>query len=149
MPDIILSIKPRYVDAILSGTKTFEYRRVRPNIKAGDHIIIYASSPISSIVGSFSITQMLTASPQELWRKSHGQAGLSKKDFEAYFEGVMEGVALEVDSYSRLENPLSLAMLREIYDGFHPPQSFRYVDTLPDNGQKLWARLKASLSDEY
>lgn len=141
MADIILSLKPRYVDLIFGGTKGFEYRRVRPNLERGDDVVIYASSPVSAVVGYFSVSEMLEATPRELWEQSHEHAGLSRNEFEKYFAEALAGVAIRVDHCCHFDEPLPLSRLREMYEGFHPPQSFRYVETLPDGGEKLLAHL--------
>ena len=49
---LLLSLKPRYADAILSGAKTIELRRTRPNIKVPALALIYSTSPVRSLVGS-------------------------------------------------------------------------------------------------
>lgn len=50
---ILMSIKPRFWKMIREGKKTYELRRLCPYISTGDHVVVYASSPISAVVGSF------------------------------------------------------------------------------------------------
>ena len=52
--NVILSIKPEFVEKIFSGEKQYEYRKVLFKQKV-DTVYIYASRPISKIVGEFKI----------------------------------------------------------------------------------------------
>lgn len=66
MPSIILSIKPQFVDKILKWEKKFELRKSIPN-KDFDKVIIYASAPISKIVGEFTVKQIIKSDLKSLW----------------------------------------------------------------------------------
>ena len=56
--NVILSIKPEFVEKIFSGEKQYEYRKVLFKQKV-DTVYIYASRPISKIVGEFKIEKIL------------------------------------------------------------------------------------------
>ena len=49
---MILSIHPRHVASILSGAKTVELRRTRPNVHPGQAIAIYSTNPESALVAA-------------------------------------------------------------------------------------------------
>jgi predicted transcriptional regulator len=48
---ILISIRPVFVQRLLAGTKTVEFRRIRPKVRVGQVVLIYACSPISAVVG--------------------------------------------------------------------------------------------------
>lgn len=52
--NVLLSIKPKYVDEILSGAKRYEFRRVIFR-KSVETIYIYCNSSVKRIVGSFTV----------------------------------------------------------------------------------------------
>ena len=137
MPDILLSLKPRFSKAILNGHKTFEYRRVRPNLEPDDWVFMYETSPTCAIVGAFQVGQVLEGAPAHLWSVSSGQSGLHRPEFDGYFTGAETGVAIEVAEVVRFTPALSLDVLRQSYGGFQAPQSFRYVANLPSRGHLL------------
>ena len=56
--NVILSIKPEFVEKIFSGEKQYEYRKILFKQKA-DTVYIYASRPISKIIGEFKIDEIL------------------------------------------------------------------------------------------
>lgn len=135
---LVLSLKPRYADAILSGAKTIELRRTRPNIKVPTLALIYATSPARSLVGSCCVDFIDSRTLRELWRLASVRAGVSRREFQEYFTGLTEGVALHLSSAQRAETPVSLALLRRLVPGFRPPQSFAYLSAA-DSGRILAA----------
>jgi len=124
---IFLSIRPQYAERILDGTKTVELRRVRPKyITRGACALVYVSSPIKSLIGAFRIEQVIEKPIQDLWRMVHGRAGVSRREFDAYFEGVSTGVGIFFSEVMFFHKPIELQDLKEMMD-FQPPQSFRYA----------------------
>ena len=51
---VLLSIKPQYVESILSGKKSYEFRRMIFAAQI-DTVVIYATKPIGRVVGEFGI----------------------------------------------------------------------------------------------
>ena len=135
---LVLSLKPKYADAILSGTKTVELRRTRPNIKIPTLTLIYSTSPVRSIVGSCRADWTESRTLRDLWRLTSDRTGVSRREFHEYFAGLSEGVALHLSGAQRAEAPVSLAQLRRLVGGFRPPQSFAYLPAA-DGGRILAA----------
>ena len=68
LTSVILSIKPEYAKAIMSGKKRVEFRRKifkRPVNK----VYVYSSSPVKKIIGFFIIDSIIEDSPLRLWNK--------------------------------------------------------------------------------
>ena len=82
---LFLSIKPEFANKILAKEKTIELRKVRPNIKEGDYIIIYASSPVKGVVGFGRVKKIIETSPYEMWRIYSSQLGIDKIRYDNYF----------------------------------------------------------------
>lgn len=124
---LLVSVRPRFAALLLTGEKTVELRRVAPTVQAGATIAIYASSPTCELVGTGNIVTIATASPESIW-DSHGhRTGLTRPEFDAYFDGASTAAAIEVEDVKPLPSQRSLAELRERLSGFRPPQSFRYL----------------------
>lgn len=121
---IVLSIKPRYADLILAGTKTVEFRRAWAAEKV-DAIAIYASAPIQRIVGVAQVSDVVVAKPALLWEycKKLG-GGLSKSELSAYMVGKPKGFAVLIHRVRKFDQ--GIVPSRAI-EGFTPPQSFRYM----------------------
>lgn len=121
---VLLSIKPEFAYAIFSGRKKFEFRKIIFSDSSVRKIYVYASAPISKVIGVFEVEEIIECSPRELWRKTRHGAGITKEYFDQYFAGRDKGFALKVKNAEIFEEHVEL----EVMFGFtHPPQSFRYV----------------------
>ena len=123
--NIILSIKPEYVEKIFSGEKKYEYRKIIFKQKV-DTAYIYASSPIRKIVGEFRIERIICDAPETIWRQTKEQSGVSKIFFEKYYKGRSKGVALKIMNCKEYDNWINPKLL---IPDFKAPQSFIYVNT--------------------
>lgn len=119
----ILSVKPEYAKKILSGEKTFEYRKVVFK-QPVEKVYIYATSPVRMIVGEFQIDRILRDSPKALWNITHGGSGVTQSFFNRYFKGKSLGYALRLKEVIAYSVPLSPFSLRE---DFKAPQNYIYV----------------------
>lgn len=121
---IVLSIKPKYVDMILAGTKTVEFRRAWA-AEIVDSIAIYASAPIQKIVAVAQVSDVVAAKPSLLWDycKKRG-GGLTRSELFAYMDGKAKGFAILLHNVNQFDQ--GVAPSRVITD-FSPPQSFRYL----------------------
>ena len=61
--DVILSIKPKYVQSILSGEKQYEFRKAIFKNRTIDRVFIYSSAPVKRIVALFEIGTILEDHP--------------------------------------------------------------------------------------
>ncbi len=125
---LLLSIRPKFAELILAGEKTVELRRVRPRIIAGDKVLMYVSAPTMTLLGTVEVGNVTDGAPSSIWRKVRGAAGVTKKEFDSYFESATRAVAIAVRRPRLLPNPIGLEELKELFEGFHPPQSFRYLN---------------------
>lgn len=123
---LLLSLRPRFAQAILEGTKTIELRRTRVSAPPGTLLVLYASSPVMAVVGVATLAERDTASPATIWRRYRGRLGLSRAEFSDYFTGAEHATALSIADPRTLPYPLTLARLRT-YSAFQPPQSYRYI----------------------
>ena len=127
---ILLSIKPQFVEKIRQGEKKFEFRRTLPKQNI-DGIIVYASSPISKVVGEIIIDCYLIGSVDYIWQKTKDKSGLTYSEFINYFHGKKDANAISIKKYIAYEKPVAL---KEIFPGKVPPQSYCYIE---DDEQKI------------
>ena len=125
--DVILSIKPRYSNPIISGHKTVELRRRFPtNIPTGTIAYIYSTTPVRAIIGYAEILDVLKKPIEKIWDDYEQVACIEKTDFDSYFEGVTHGFVLCFKNAQAFKREIDLNELREQYN-FIPPQSFLYA----------------------
>lgn len=122
-----LSVRPPFAQLIINGTKKVELRRVRPRVTQGALVILYASSPICSILGMFILDRVEQDDPDSVWERNHRLCGIKLEDYDAYFRDAAYAVGLHIGTTWMLEESISLASIRCIWPGFSPPQSFRYL----------------------
>ncbi len=91
-------------------------------------VLLYASSPTMQLVGQARVGEIHAASPDRIWR-DHGDAtGIVRQEFDEYFVGAAQAVAITLLDVQRLSIPRPLTDLRHRLAGFQPPQSYRYLD---------------------
>lgn len=121
----MLSIKPKYVEKILNGTKKYEYRKKIFKNRNVNTIIIYATKPIGKVVGEFYIKDIIEDNPTVIWNLTNEYSGISKDSFDDYFQNVQEGFAIEIDSFVKYKKGLNLnEVSKEVKNA---PQSFVYI----------------------
>lgn len=122
---ILMSIKPRFAEAIYAGAKRFEFRRRLPNVLAGTEVLIYETKPIGLVTGNFTIAEKLLLPIDELIAETIEFGGISEAELREYFCGVKLCGAIRIANASRLLDPRSLNL--NWYGLKRPPQSWCYV----------------------
>ena len=136
---LLLSLRPRFAAAILSGQKSTELRRRPVNAVPGTPIILYASSPVMAVLGTARLAGVHSSDPATAWHQHHSTLGLTRQEFDTYLDGATAAYLLRLCHVQELNEPLPLHHLRE-QAPFHPPQSFRYIATSdPSTLQELTA----------
>lgn len=120
----LLSIHPRFAEAILKGEKLVEFRRTRFS-RDVSHVVIYATQPIGKVVGWFEVSEIEAHHPDKLWIKFRDCGGIDEDDFRAYYLGRKTGYAIRVRQSRRLKNAKPLTA---VCGDTRPPQSFTYLD---------------------
>lgn len=122
---VLLSIKPEFVEEIISGKKKYEYRKSIFKRNDISSIVVYATKPYGKIVGEFEIEDILIDDPKNIWKQTKEFSGTSKSFFNSYFEGRQKGFAIQIKNFRKYESPLDLT---EFDKGLKfPPQSFCYT----------------------
>lgn len=137
--DILMSIKPRYADRILSGSKLVEIRKKFSDRRVGARAVLYASSPQKAIVGEAIVRRITLGSPGEIWEKFGSDLGCSLAEFRSYVGSSMTVSAIEFEEVIPYREPLSLSQMSYlIEDNLRPPQSF--CDLSLNDEHSAWAR---------
>lgn len=120
---VLLSIKPEFAMKIFDGTKKYEFRRILFKNSDVRKVIVYASAPISRVIGEFDIETVIQKEVQELWNETAELSGITKDFYDSYFEGKEEGFAIKVKKAKRYKTDFCI---QEKF-GKRAPQSFVYV----------------------
>ncbi|PCJ17926.1 MAG: hypothetical protein COB02_12320 [Candidatus Cloacimonadota bacterium] len=122
--NVLLSIKPEYVERIFSGSKKYEYRKAifkKQNIKK---VIVYSTMPVGKIVGEFEIERIIEDSPNNIWEQTQEYSGVDKSFFDYYFNDRDKGYAIKISKVKLYDKPIDPKLK---YEKFTAPQSFKYL----------------------
>lgn len=121
---ILLSVKPKFANLILAGSKRVEFRRAVPALPVGT-LALYSSSPVQAIIALVDVIETIEASPTRLWdlaRENGG--GLTRAELRSYFESKKTGFALMLENVRVFDRPVNP---KEFFKTFTAPQSFKYL----------------------
>ncbi len=122
---VLLSIKPRYVDLILAGTKRVELRRSWPSNDIGV-MVLYSSAPIQKLVGVAFINRIEECDFESLWPLADANGGgVTYDELKTYVEGKKTAFGVMIDRVKIAEIQVDP---KELFPDFTPPQSFLYLD---------------------
>lgn len=124
---VLLSLKPQYADLVFEGVKKAELRKRTFAQMEGRDVFVYVTRPVMELRGGFRVGEVWVGSPQEIWEEVSERAGINRDDFDEYYAGQSVAYALEITEVWEYSNPPRLSMLREQFDNFVVPQSWRYV----------------------
>lgn len=127
MTGVLLSIKPKFVEAMMRNEKHYEFRKSVFSDKKVSHVYIYTTSPVKKITASFRIGGIEKASPEELWERFGHVAGISEKEFFEYYKNTAVGYAIKIEDLRSYDEPIDPY---SAYPNFTPPQSFQYVSSM-------------------
>jgi len=122
--NVLLSVKPKYAEAILKGEKKYEFRKTLFKRKDVQKILIYSSSPVKRIVASFEAGEILDERPKKLWDECRHGAGIGKDEFFKYYQNKDRGYAIRIHNLRKFEEPVDP---KELDSEFVAPQSFCYI----------------------
>ncbi len=123
--NVLLSIKPKYVEAILNGEKEYEFRKGIFKHRDVEKVYIYSTAPVKKIVGYFVIEDIIEDHPERIWERCQDKAGIGENEFFEYFGGREKGYAIKIEKMKVMERPIDP---KNIDPDFVPPQSFKYFE---------------------
>lgn len=132
MSTILLPIKPEYAYKILSGEKKYEYRKRIASLDV-TRIVIYATYPISKILGEVSVSGYLKDDPQKIWDITKASSGITIEKYNKYFLNKKIAYAYCLKKATTYQKPKQL----EEFGISYVPQSFTYLKECPYCGQLM------------
>jgi predicted transcriptional regulator len=122
---VLLSIKPKYADLILAGSKRVELRRSWPSSDIGV-VVLYSSAPVQKLVGVAFVDRIEERDFESLWALADANgAGVTYDELKAYVEGKKTAFGVMIDHVKVAESQVDP---QDLFDNFIPPQSFLYLD---------------------
>ena len=124
MDQAILSLKPQYVELILSGKKTVELRNRVVRMEPGTVIWIYATRPVGGIVALAELDSVVHDTPAEIWVRYGREICIDRAQFDSYINNRESVSALILSSVRKLKHSVTLDWIRRSTGNFQPPQFY-------------------------
>jgi len=118
--NVLLSVEPKFAEAILGGTKRWEFRTRKFQVTP-KKAYIYCTSPVRKIVGFFKVGKVLFGPCEKIWKICGKEGGITHNEFINRF-GNKHVYAMRIEEVRRFTPPVKIDFLG-IND---PPQSFIY-----------------------
>ncbi len=144
---LMLSVRPKYAYRILDGQKKFELRKTRPRIQEGGWILLYVSSPEKALKAVVCVGSVISGSPKSIWRTIGSACGITKGEYDTYFEEVETAYAIEINIVHELGTPVPLSSIRRVLPEFHPPQIYQYFE--PAQITSLFSALSIKVNKNF
>ncbi len=121
---VLLSIKPKYVDLILAGTKRVELRRSWPSNDIGV-MVLYSSAPVQKLVGVAFVDRIEECDFERLWPLADANGGgVTYDELKAYVAGKKTAFGVMINRVKIAEAQVDP---KDLFPDFTPPQSFLYL----------------------
>lgn len=134
--NILISIKPALVEAIVSGQKRYEYRKSFPPFRV-KNLVIYSTYPVQKIVCVAEALSMRENSVSAIWEATGSGAGVSHETYLEYFGNRWKACAYELGRISLFPVPLTP---QAIDTTLAVPQSYNQIS------DPIWEKIKAILN---
>jgi len=126
MTAVLLSVRPRYANALLAGTKTAEVRRRFPHQPRGTIFYLYSSTPDRAILGTVQLDGIDRPTADRVWPQYADQIEIEEAALGDYLAASASAAILRVSKPARWQHKVPLELLRSCLQ-LEPPQSFRYL----------------------
>jgi predicted transcriptional regulator len=80
--------------------------------------------PVGRVIGEFTIGEIITNKPSEVWRRTKDHSGITRNFFDQYFTGSAKAFAIGVQDPKLYKKSLNLI---DVHPKGVPPQSFCYL----------------------
>jgi predicted transcriptional regulator len=122
---VLLSIKPKYADLILAGSKRVELRRSWPSNDVGV-MVLYSSAPVQRLVGVAFVDRIEERDFESLWRLANSSGGgVTYQELKSYVNGKKTAFGVMINHAKSAESQVDP---KDLFSNFIPPQSFLYLD---------------------
>lgn len=137
-PQLLMSIKPRFAEAIMSGQKKVEVRRRFSQKWEGATVGVYSTRPQACLLGRVLISKVVRSTPGVIWKEYGAAMGCSHEEYLGYLGESKEAVAIVIDEPRPFLSPVPMSQIEYwLKDSPVPPQSYCLVDSEDNWGKAL------------
>ena len=123
MHHAMVSLRPRYIEMFLSGTKTVELRRRRIHLPDRTVLWLYSTLPVGDVVAAACVAHIHHGTPASVWKDFAPRTGLTFLEYRTYTRHASWVTAIELEKVIPLLRSIPLREIRQFRSAFQPPQS--------------------------
>ncbi|MGO8790028.1 MAG: hypothetical protein ACLQVL_21945 [Terriglobia bacterium] len=136
--DVLMSVKPKYAERLLSGAKLIEVRKRFSKKWLGRRAVLYATQPQGALVGEAMINAITCGQPTDIWTNFESRIGCSWDEFAGYVASASQVCAIELSDVVPYISPVPLNQVEHLLqEDLRPPQSYCELNMEKNNG---WAK---------
>lgn len=83
----MIALHPQYWEMYKDGSKWWELRKVGYSPQSVDTLIIYATAPVSRIVGEVDFVSTHVGYVDDVWDVVKGGCGITREQYDRYYRG--------------------------------------------------------------
>jgi predicted transcriptional regulator len=83
----MIALRPQYWEMYKDGSKIWELRKITHSPKCVDGLVVYATAPVSRIVGEVDLVSCYSAYVNDLWDTVKDGCGITRKQYDRYYQG--------------------------------------------------------------
>lgn len=118
---ILISLQERWFNRLVSGEKTYEFRR--KFVKTESTVFIYVTNPVGKICGKAEFDKPIIAPIEEIAKIAESQLeGAGQRTIE-YMKNQEIGFAMPIKKFVQVK-PISLQEIKKSFPEFVAPQSY-------------------------
>lgn len=140
---VVISLKKRWIDEMVRGTKRHEFRRVFPRVATC--AFVYVVAPVGAVSHVVWFGAPVEGPPQQIAEIGERERPGGGDSLLEYFGSRNTVFAAPVEAMSSVD-PLTLAMIRQEVPRFMPPQSYLCLRNHPELMAILLSRAEAAVN---
>ena len=120
----ILSIKPRFGEAIVNGSKRVELRRLTTTLmRPGDLVFLYFTAPVKAVIAYIDVGDVVLGTSTSLVQalRDWARLGVEEDDWDYTWRDA-PNMAIFINAVTRCAEPISITRLSEL--GIRVPRSY-------------------------
>lgn len=136
--NLLMSMKPKFAERLLTGSKLIEIRKKFSAKWVGSKVTLYASRPLGALLGEATIKTVVCGKPIDIWNKFGSQIGCSWEEFAEYVSSADEISAIQLTDITPYREPIPISQISHLLnENLRPPQSYCDLKLENDNA---WSR---------
>ena len=89
----MISLHPQYWDMYRDGSKVWELRKVTHSPRCVDGLVIYATAPVSRVVGEVDVVSIHSGYVDDFWHIVKDGCGITRDWYDHYYQGHQMAIA--------------------------------------------------------